>query len=96
MKMNYKYYIADVFTNKIFNGAQVAVFPEADGLSDQQMSKIAREINLSETVFLFKPTQTENNWRMRTFSPYREIDYVGHPIIAAAFILATSGQGNRV
>ncbi len=89
--MNYKYYITDVFTNQIFNGAQVAVFPDADGLTDQQMGKIARETNLSETVFLFK-SDAENNWRMRTFSPYKEIDYVGHPIIAAAYILVLSGQ----
>lgn len=90
--MNYKYYITDVFTNKIFNGAQVAVFPEADGLTDQQMSFIAREINLSETVFLFKTQSKKTIWQMRTFSPYAEIDYVGHPIIAAAYALVSSGQ----
>lgn len=90
--MNYIYYIADVFTKQVFNGAQVAVFPDADGLTDQQMANIARETNLSETVFLFRPTETKKNWRMKTFSSFAEIDYVGHPIIAAAFVLVLSGQ----
>lgn len=89
--MNYKYYIADVFTNQVFNGAQVAVFPEAQGLTDEQMAKIAREINLSETVFLFK-SQVESKWRMRAFSPYTELGEVGHPIIAAAFVLVLNDQ----
>lgn len=87
--MNYEYYISDVFTHQIFNGAQVAVFPVANGLSDQMMAKIAREINLSETVFLFNKHDSENNWKMRVFSPYSEIDYTGHPVIAAAFVLAS-------
>jgi predicted PhzF superfamily epimerase YddE/YHI9 len=43
--MNYNYYIADVFTKKVFNGAQVAVFPKADGLSKEQMTLVARELN---------------------------------------------------
>lgn len=55
--MKYTYYIADVFTKQIFNGAQIAVFPNADGMSDEQMLLIAREMNLTETVFVF---HTEN------------------------------------
>ncbi|MCF6251665.1 MAG: PhzF family phenazine biosynthesis protein [Methylococcaceae bacterium] len=90
--MNYKYYIADVFTNQVFNGAQVAVFPVADGLSDQMMLKISREIHLTETVFLFKQHDSENSWQMRVFSPTAEIDYTGHPVIAAAYVLASSGE----
>lgn len=90
--MNYKYYIADVFTNQVFNGAQVAVFPVADGLSDQMMLKIAREVHLSETVFLFKQHDLDNSWQMRVFSPIAEIDYTGHPVIAAAYVLASCGE----
>ncbi|MGZ5060059.1 MAG: PhzF family phenazine biosynthesis protein, partial [Methylobacter sp.] len=48
--MKYNYYIADVFTKQIFNGAQIAVFPNAEGLNQQQMQLVARELNLSETV----------------------------------------------
>ena len=90
--MNYKYYIADVFTNQIFNGAQVAVFPSADGLNDEQMAKVARELNLSETVFLFKKNQAENSRRMRTFSPYAEKGFAGHPVVAAAFVSTSCGE----
>jgi trans-2,3-dihydro-3-hydroxyanthranilate isomerase len=91
-KMNYKYFIADVYTHQIFNGAQVAVFPNADDLNNQQMAKIANELNLSETIFLIKKQPTENTWQMKTFSPYGEIDYTGHPIIAAAYISVFSGD----
>ncbi|NOR71129.1 MAG: PhzF family phenazine biosynthesis isomerase [Methylomarinum sp.] len=90
--MNYKYYIADVFTNQVFNGAQVAVFPNADGLNDQQMAKVARELNLSETVFLFNKDQTPRSRRMRTFSPYGEKGFAGHPVIAAAFVSTSCGE----
>lgn len=50
--MTLEYYIADVFTNQRFAGAQVAVFPKADDLNDQQMTQIANELNLPETVFV--------------------------------------------
>ncbi len=90
--MNYTYYIADVFTNQVFNGAQVAVFPEAEGLSKQQMALVARELNLTETVFLSQNKDIENNFRMHIFSPLGEINYAGHPIIAAAYILAISNN----
>ncbi len=55
--MKYNYYIADVFTDQIFNGAQVAVFPNADGLNILQMTKVASELNLTETVFVFHQDQ---------------------------------------
>ena len=89
--MNYQYYTADVFTNKIFNGAQIAVFPHADGLNQAQMQLIAREFNLSETVFVFKPNGAGNR-RLRIFSPLREIDFGGHPTIATVHVLATIGD----
>jgi phenazine biosynthesis protein PhzF family len=89
--MSYQYYIADVFTNQVFNGAQVAVFPDANGLSEPAMAQVAREMSLSETVFLFKQDALENTWRMRAFSPYAEIDHTGHPVIAAAYVLGSNG-----
>lgn len=90
--MNYKYYIADVFTKQLFNGAQVAVFPNADALTDIQMANIAKELNLSETVFLSHKNQSKNSRRMRTFSPQGEKGFAGHPVIAAAFVTASSGD----
>lgn len=89
--MSLNYYITDVFTDQIFSGAQIAVFPQADNLTDQQMALIAREMNLSETVFVSSP-DSSNKREMRIFSPLAEIDYAGHPIIAAAFVLAECGE----
>jgi trans-2,3-dihydro-3-hydroxyanthranilate isomerase len=90
--MKYNYYIADVFTKQIFSGAQIAVFPNAEGLSQQQMQLVARELNLSETVFVFHRDKQAANRTMRIFSPLSEIDFAGHPIIAAAFVLAHCGD----
>ena len=90
--MKYNYYIADVFTKQIFSGAQIAVFPNAEGLSQQQMQLVARELNLSETVFVFHPDKQTTNRVMRIFSPLSEIDFAGHPIIATAFVLASCGD----
>ncbi|MDD2740035.1 MAG: PhzF family phenazine biosynthesis protein, partial [Methylomonas lenta] len=90
--MKYQYYIADVFTNQLFNGAQIAVFPQADGLNAKMMATIAKELNLSETVFICNQTSSEKLYRMRIFSPFKEIDFAGHPIIAAAFVLCESGN----
>jgi trans-2,3-dihydro-3-hydroxyanthranilate isomerase len=90
--MSLNYYIADVFTKTLFAGAQIAVFPHADKLSDAQMQLIAREMNLSETVFVMNSDNATADRRMRIFSPQAEIDFAGHPIIATAFVLAQCGD----
>ncbi len=90
MKINY--YIADVFTKQLFNGAQIAVFPNADGLSDKILKLLARELNLSETVFVFHPDGSTNKRLMRIFTPKKELDFAGHPIIATAYILGLCGD----
>ncbi|MCK5869971.1 phenazine biosynthesis protein PhzF [Methylococcaceae bacterium HT4] len=90
--MNYTYYIADAFTKKAFNGAQVAVFPEAEGLNAQQMTLVARELNLSETVFLSKIGKSGNRFQMKLFSPLGEVDFASQAIISAAFALAANGR----
>jgi PhzF family phenazine biosynthesis protein len=87
--MQYKYYIADVFTAKPFNGAQIAVFPDADGLDKENMQLLARELNLSETAFVFSSCDEKKGWRMRIFTPLAEIDFAGHPIIAVGHVLAS-------
>ncbi|WP_031435300.1 PhzF family phenazine biosynthesis protein [Methylomarinum vadi] len=90
--MRYKYFITDVFTRELFGGAQIAVVPRADGLSDEQMAAIAKEFALTETVFVFHPeTNTERRF-MRTFTPHGEIDFAGHPIIATAYVLGHCGD----
>ena len=90
--MTNTYFIADVFTQQAFNGAQIAVFPNAEQLNDRQMQLLARELNLSETVFV-QPSLGHNNHRkIRIFSPTEEINFVGHPIIATAYVLASCGE----
>ena len=90
--MQYKYYIADVFTEEPFNGAQIAVFPNADGLDQIKMQLLASELNLSETAFIFSPANGTGKRRMRIFTPHAEIDFAGHPIIAVRHVLASIGE----
>lgn len=92
--MRYRFYTADVFTERIFGGNQLAVFPEADGLGDELMQLIAREFNLSETVFVFPPQQASHTRRLRIFTPGMEVPFAGHPTIGAAHILAEIGELN--
>ena len=92
--MNYKYYIADVFTRQLFNGAQIAVFPNADGLSNEHMRLLARELNLTATAFVFHPDNESTTRKMRIFSPLGEINFAGHPIIATAYVLGCCGDIN--
>lgn len=90
--MEYAYYTADVFTNTIFQGAQIAVLPHALELDNSRMQLIARELNLTATVFVFPSEEQTNTFRMRIFSPLAEIQFAGHPIIATAHVLASIGD----
>src|SRR5919106_3812044 len=81
----------DVFTDRKFCGNPLAVFPEAEGISDEKMMKIAREMNLSETVFVLKPESNEVLRRLRIFTPMREIPFAGHPIVGTWTALAQKG-----
>ena len=90
--MKYQYYIADVFTKKMFDGAQIAVFPHADGLDQIHMQLIARELNLSETAFVFPGPNGTDTRRVRIFTPRAEINFAGHPVIAIGHVLATIGE----
>lgn len=90
--MRYKFYTADVFTDQIFGGNPLAVFPQADGLGDAQMKKVAKELNLSEVVFIFPPTTPEASHRLRIFTPDMELPFAGHPTIGTAYVLALTGD----
>ena len=90
--MEYAYYTADVFTNTIFQGAQIAVFPHASEFDNTRMQLIARELNLTATVFVFPSEEQTNTFRMRIFSPLAEIQFAGHPINATAHVLASIGD----
>ena len=87
-----KFYQADVFTSQPFGGNPVAVFPDADGLTDDELQQIAREMNLSETVFVFQPTDPAAVARLRIFTPTQEIPFAGHPVLGTFYVLAQLGR----
>jgi trans-2,3-dihydro-3-hydroxyanthranilate isomerase len=89
--VKFKFYTCDVFTRERFGGNQLAVLPEADGLSSRQMQQIAREFNFSETTFVL-PAEQGNSRKVRIFTPAREVPFAGHPNIGTAFVLATIEQ----
>lgn len=89
--MRYQFYTCDVFTDTRFGGNPLAVFPDASGLSAEQMQKIAREINYSETTFVF-PAEQGNTRKVRIFTPMIEVPFAGHPNVGTAFTLATIGE----
>jgi trans-2,3-dihydro-3-hydroxyanthranilate isomerase len=87
----YDFLQLDVFTDRAFSGNPLAVFPEAGGLTDEEMQKIAREMNLSETVFVL-PSEEENALRrLRIFTPARELPMAGHPVVGTWNALAREG-----
>ncbi len=83
---------ADVFTRTRFGGNPVAVFPQCPPLADDLLQAIARELNLSETVFVFPPRDPSHTRRVRIFTPARELAFAGHPTIGCAIILAEIGH----
>jgi trans-2,3-dihydro-3-hydroxyanthranilate isomerase len=93
--MRYRYYICDIFSDKRFGGNQLAVLPDARGLGEEQMQKIAEEFNLTETTFVFPP-EAGHTRKVRIFTPTNELRFAGHPIIGTAFALATAGEFGEV
>ncbi|WP_457798344.1 PhzF family phenazine biosynthesis protein [Methylocystis sp. S23] len=88
MPLGLTYHLLDVFTDRRFTGNPLAVVEGADALSDAQMQAVAREFNLSETVFLLEPRDPVHSARMRIFTPAAELPFAGHPTIGAAALLA--------
>ena len=89
--MERRFYTLDVFTNTRFEGNPLAVITDGDGLSDGAMLAVAREMNLSETVFVQKPTEDEALARLRIFTTRQELKLAGHPVIGTWFLLAELG-----
>jgi trans-2,3-dihydro-3-hydroxyanthranilate isomerase len=89
----YRFLQVDVFTDKAFAGNALAVFPEAAGISEEVMLQIAREKNLSETVFVLEPDGKDDRVlrRLRIFTPTREIPFAGHPVVGTWNVLAREG-----
>ena len=87
----YKFALVDVFTEQPLAGNQLAVFPNAQGLTDDQMQAIAREFNYSETTFILPPRHAKADFRLRSFSPSAEVFGAGHNALGAWWVLGAQG-----
>ncbi len=83
------YHLLDVFAQRPFAGNPLAVIPDAEGLRPEQMQAIAREFNLSETVFVVAPRDPVHTAALRIFTPAMELPFAGHPTIGAACLIAS-------
>ena len=91
MSQSLRFVIADVFTNTPLQGNQLAVFTDAREIPEAQLQPLAREINFSETVFVY-PAASDGHARIRIFTPTQEIPFAGHPTLGTAFVLAAPLQ----
>jgi trans-2,3-dihydro-3-hydroxyanthranilate isomerase len=82
----FRYAFADVFTDVAFAGNQLAVFTDARDIPEEQLQPLAREINFSETVFVY-PAAGDGHARIRIFTPALELPFAGHPVLGTAFVL---------
>ncbi len=89
--MNYEYHVVDVFTQVQLQGNALAVFPDATGLDTATMQRIARELNLSETTFIFPKESREGSTRVRIFTPSYEMEFAGHPTIGTSYVMRSTG-----
>jgi trans-2,3-dihydro-3-hydroxyanthranilate isomerase len=91
-----RYTIADVFTDVPLQGNPVAVFTDATGLSAETMQRAARELNLSETVFVLRAGESGAHLRVRIFTPTTELPFAGHPVLGTAFVVGRAMGSNVV
>lgn len=89
----YRFVTVDVFTETRFGGNQLAVFPDARGLTDAEMQSLAAEFNISETTFVLPPEQPGNTARVRIFNRVAEMAFAGHPNVGTAFVLGREAEG---
>ena len=85
----------DVFTAVAFMGNPLAVVTDADDLTDQQMAAIANWTNLSETTFLLAPTDPSADYRVRIFTPERELPFAGHPTLGSCHVWLSAGNSPK-
>src|SRR5580698_2194910 len=85
--MKYPFHLVDVFSSKPFGGNQLAILPDATGISTDGMQKIAREFNFPETTFVLPKNDLASTYRVRIFTPRVELDFAGHPTIGTACAL---------
>ena len=87
--MEIPFYQVDVFTNYIFGGNPLAVFANGEKLKPDELQKVALEMNLSETTFVYPPSSKKAHFDVRIFTPKREIPFAGHPTLGTAYVLRT-------
>jgi trans-2,3-dihydro-3-hydroxyanthranilate isomerase len=92
--MDLDFVLADVFSDHPFMGNQLAVIPNAEGLSDATMQAITREFNFSETTFVLPPENPKHTCRLRIFAPRNELPFAGHPTLGTAAVLARREGAN--
>mgnify|MGYP000997145884 FL=1 len=88
----YRIYQIDSFTRRKFHGNPAGVVPHADGLTEEQMQRIARELNNSETAFIFSSASPDYDVEVRFFTPTMEVPLCGHATIAAHYVRAVEGD----
>lgn len=88
----FSFVTVDVFTDRRFGGNPLAVFPEAEGLSDGEMQALAAEFNLSETTFVLPAADRANTARVRIFNRRNEMPFAGHPNVGTGWVLAGLGR----
>ena len=89
---SFSFATVDVFTERRFGGNPLAVFPDAQGLSDGEMQSLAAEFNLSETTFVLPPADPANSARVRIFNRTAEMPFAGHPNVGTGWVLAGMGR----
>ena len=87
------YLVYDVFTDQAFGGNPLAVIPDARGLTEEQLQKIAREFNFSESTFVYPPEDPAHTAKVRIFTPTLELPFAGHPTVGTALALHDLGRG---
>lgn len=93
--LKHRYYTLDVFTDTPLAGNQLAVFPDAERLPENRLQAIAGEFNLSETAFVYPPSDPINTARVRIFTPATELPFAGHPTVGTAILLAMLNRVRR-
>ena len=87
MAKSFRYVVCDVFTNEPLAGNPVAVFTDAREIPENELQRLAKELNLSETTFVYPP-EADGHVKMRIFTPSSELPFAGHPTLGTAFVLA--------
>ncbi len=87
-----RFFQVDVFTDRPFGGNPLAVFPDAEGLTTDEMQRLAREMNLSETTFVLSPQAADADFKVRIFTPAAELPFAGHPVVGTHWVLAHLGR----